>query len=363
MEKRRQKIPPDVSVYLRYLFQDLHLKGKALLDRFPQYSKASIYRHAKKPIGETPEDKRHKNIGRPSLLSERDKRTIIREIPRIKADHGSYTVKRVLLETGMQDKVSRRTGGRFLNKQGLHFLHTRKKGVMTRQDMRKRVRFARKVNRVNPTIWTEGISFYLDGVGFVHKTNPRDEAISPRGMAYRRKCEGLDHGHTSKGKKEGVNGRVAKYIVCISYSKGVICCEPYEKMTGAYFKSFIEDHFDGIFAKSNAPHVRRFLQDGDPSQNSQVCRLALDEMGITMFPIPPRSPDVNPIENLFNNVKDTLAKDAIRLNIVKETYEEFCDRVEDTLINYDKKLIDDTILSMNKRMGLIIKGQGKRLKY
>lgn len=363
MENRKQKIPPDVSVYLRYLYQDLHLRGKALVDRFPRYSRASIYRHAKKPIGVTPEDKRHGNKGRPPILTERDKRCILRELPRIEAEHGSYTVKHVLVETNLYNKVSRRTVGRFLNKQGLRYLHTRKKGLMSRQDLKKRVKFARKVKTVNQTVWTEGISFYLDGVGFVHKTNPRDEAMSPRGMAYRRKGEGLELGKTSKGRKEGVNGSVAKYIVCISYSKGVICCEQYQHMSGQYFKSFIEEHFGTIFAKSNAPQVKRFLQDGDPSQNSKICRLAMERMGVTMFPIPPRSPDINPIENLFNCIKDKLAKDAIALNIIKETWEEFCARVESTLKNFDKKVIDDTILSMNKRMDLIIKGKGKRLKY
>lgn len=361
---RKVKIPPDVSVYLRYLYQDMHLKGDALLRRFPQYSKASIYRHAKKPIGQPAEDKRHKNKGRPAILDDRDTRSIMRQLPRIRREQGNYTVKKVLVETGLEDKVSRRTVSRFLNNEGLHYLHARKKGLMNAQDLKKRVKFARKVKRVNPAIWTEGISFYLDGVGFVHKTNPHDEALSPKGMTWRRKSEGLERGFTAKGKKEGVNGRVAKYMVCISYTKGVICCERYENnMSGEYFKSFIEEHFGAIFDKSNAPQVKRFLQDGDPSQNSKICKLALDEMGVTMFPIPPRSPDINPIENLFNNVKEKLAKDAIEMNLRKETFEEFCDRVERTLWDFDKEIIDNTILSMNKRMDLIVKGKGKRLRY
>ena len=287
----------------------------------------------------------------------------MRELPRIRRQSGAYTAKRVLVETGLQDTLSRRTLTRVLNKQGLHYLHTRKKGLMTQIDLRKRVKFANRVKRVNSDIWTEGISFYLDGVGFVHKTNPRDEAMSPKGMAYRMRSQGLDHGETSKGKKEGVNGTVAKYIVCISHTKGVICCERYEKMSGDYFKSFIEEHFNTVFARSNAPHVKRFLQDGDPSQNAKICKLAMDKLGVIMFPIPPRSPDINPIENLFNNVKEQLAKEAIELNITKETYEEFCARVEKTLWNFDKQIIDNTIESMNKRMDLIIKGNGKRLKY
>ena len=39
-----------MSIHLRYLYQDKALKGKELLKRYPVYSKATIYRHASKPI-------------------------------------------------------------------------------------------------------------------------------------------------------------------------------------------------------------------------------------------------------------------------------------------------------------------------
>ena len=44
----------------------------------------------------------------------------------------------------------------------------------------------------------EGISFYFDGVGFVHKMNPQDEARSSGAQNWR-KAGGLVY--TSKGEK------------------------------------------------------------------------------------------------------------------------------------------------------------------
>ena len=35
----------EISVHLRYLYQDKGLRGKELLKRYPQYSKATIYSH------------------------------------------------------------------------------------------------------------------------------------------------------------------------------------------------------------------------------------------------------------------------------------------------------------------------------
>ena len=78
-----RKIPIDVSIYIirRYLYEDKGVEGKKLLDRFPHYSRASIYRHAKKAIGgDAIFDKRKHNKGRPRKISERDKRNLIRQI-------------------------------------------------------------------------------------------------------------------------------------------------------------------------------------------------------------------------------------------------------------------------------------------
>ena len=35
--------------------------------------------------------------------------------------------------------------------------------------------------------------------------------------------------------------------VAISYDKGVICCGPYEHMTGGNFTTFVDQHFHRLF--------------------------------------------------------------------------------------------------------------------
>ncbi len=47
--KSKAYVPKETSIYMRYLFQDKGLRGDELLKRFPKYSKATIYRHAKLP--------------------------------------------------------------------------------------------------------------------------------------------------------------------------------------------------------------------------------------------------------------------------------------------------------------------------
>ena len=106
-----------------------------------------------------------------------------------------------------------------------------------------------------------------------------------------------------------------------------------------------------------------FLQDGDPSQNSAKAREALDSVRAEIFTIPPRSPDLNPIENLFHIVKETLRKDALQKEISYETMPEFSSRIKSTFMSMEAEVIDRIISSMNKRINKIIVNKGKRIKY
>ena len=100
---------------------------------------------------------------------------------------------------------------------------------------------------------------------------------------------------------------------------------------------------------------RKWLQDGDPSQNSAAAKKAMREVNSDLFSIPPRSPDINPIENFFNLVRRRLETDAITREITKETYEEFESRVKRTMSDLPLSSINKTIESMPKRLQEIIK--------
>ena len=92
---KRNKVPLQVSVHLRYLYHDKGLRGKELLKVYPKLSKATIYRHARKSIDDKIlPDKRHQNTGRPSVLSKRDRRAIIRQVPILRKECGSFTAKK-----------------------------------------------------------------------------------------------------------------------------------------------------------------------------------------------------------------------------------------------------------------------------
>lgn len=353
------KICPQIRAYIHLKRYENILK----LAEEVKVSRSQVYRILKSPLIHGHKWEKKPRGGRPTIMSDRTKAKILREVKKLRLQEPNWTVKRLQELTGVYS-VSLRTLSRFLNNSGYRYRQTRRKGLLTVGDYTKRVKFAKEKIKENTdgTLWTTGIAFYLDGVGFTYKRNPKAQANAPKGRIWRRMCEGLDMGCTSRGSKCGTGGKYVKLIVAISYKEGVVCAVPYEKMNGAYFASFIKDKFENIFQESQK-QSRKFVQDGDPSQNSVLARNQMDISNATVFPIPPRSPDVNPIENVFNLVRKKLDQDAIKYNITMETMEEFQARVINTLQSTDKDIIDRTIESMDKRMHLIVKANGKRLKY
>ena len=118
-----------------------------------------------------------------------------------------------------------------------------------------------------------------------------------------------------------------------------------------------------MFALANKDGSRLFIQDGDPSQNSKAARDALVEVNATLLPIPPRSPDLNPIENVFKLVGDKLRTDAVKYNISKETLQQFQARLIATIRSIPLETIDKTIESMVNRLSIILKDYGHKTGY
>ena len=84
------KIPLEHSAQIRAAYQLSKVRGKELLKLFPQYSKAAVYKHAKKPLNGDPVfDKRKQNKGRPKKLSLQDERSILRAVPKLRMEVGN----------------------------------------------------------------------------------------------------------------------------------------------------------------------------------------------------------------------------------------------------------------------------------
>lgn len=353
-----------IRAYIKYHANDFKKHGpesKELVDRLVRECKVSqqtIYRLLKEPITYEP---KAKGGGRPRKIDTRTKSRLVRNIPKLRKCNPNWIARDLFRETDVRN-VSIRTKQRFLNENGYNYSIARKKGVFKVTDKAKRLKFAKEWVHQDDDFWKEGIAFYFDGAGFTHKTNPYDDAIACRGRTWRKRSEGLEEGCTSKGKKEGTGGRQAKFFVAISYDQGVILAHQYEILNGESFATFIRENFAALFVKCGKISTT-WLQDGDPSQNSAKSREAQDEVGATLFPIPPRSPEFNPIENVFAFVKKALRDEAIERKLFHETYEEFSLRVKNTLYKTEKETINNIIGSYGRRLTQVILRKGGKINY
>ena len=75
------------------------------------------------------------------------------------------------------------------------------------------------------------------------------------------------------------------------------------------------DFYQQILEKCLVPFIRRqypdghrFMQDNDPKHTSRSTRAWFEENAINYWPTPPESPDSNPIENLWHQIKEHLRR-------------------------------------------------------
>ena len=178
------------------------------------------------------------------------------------------------------------------------------------------------------------MAFYLDAVSFVDKNDPQKAAIRPKSRVWRTKGKGLSI--TTKGSKS-LAGKCVGVLVAVYYSKGVILKEVYEKINGAFFAEFIKTHLNLCFGKAGPKAYRRklFVMDNDPCQTSKKVLSALMQIKCDLHQIPLRSPDLNPIENVFHLVKK-IEREAIHFNITKESF----DRFKECFESFDVNMID-----------------------
>jgi len=262
------------------MYQVMNIRGKQLLKKWAQYPRSTVYECAAKPSnGKVHEDKRHKNKGRTRGLTQHDERQVLRCIPRLRKTKGQFTSIDFQNESATTH-VTNKTPCNYLHRHDIHYLRSRKKGILSLKDLKKRIAYCRKAQtmKLDLEFWTKHISFYLDGKGFQHKMNPLDAAKAPRAREWRTTRQGLDYRCVAKGSKEGT--RNVNFMVGISYSKGVVLCEQYfGSITGQKFVDIVQPAFPTAFMQSVNPVARRILMDGCPRQNCKIAKNAIAATG------------------------------------------------------------------------------------
>ena len=353
-------------MHIRVLFQDYNWTVPEIRKKYPTIPTTTIRYHAKLNAVDETGDRRKSNPGRPRILKVHDIRQLSRKVKQLRTfDDANFSAVKLRNLCGLPP-CSMRTVHRAMRRDlNLRFLNTRQKGILSDADRKLRVAFCKDcVRRVGDKLWLEKMSFYYDGVSFYHKSNPFAEAVTTKAKIWRKPNEGLSM--TRKGKKEGNNGKKVFMFVAVAYGKGVVMCEQFDpeiKFNGKNYKEFVAKHFPNTLRKSANPRSKVVLQDGDPVQKSAQAHIAYKRIGCSIFSIPARSPDLNPIENVFHETRHELTEEAKAKRITRESYKAYAARVKAAICATSPDLIDRTIESLPKRMKAVIASRGDRTKY
>lgn len=142
----------------------------------------------------------------------------------------------------------------------------------------------------------------------------------------------------------GANGRGGLYFL----PKG-------QMMNGDTYKTVLEEHLLRYMTAFRATH---FLHDGAPCHKTKKITTLLENCEFEVIDWPGNSPDLNPIENCWNLMKDRLKdKNTISLPLlIEEIKKLWCTSLPE---GYLRKLSD----SMPNRIKAVIRNKGEMTKY
>lgn len=243
-------------------------------------------------------------------------------------------------------QVSDRLVRRRLNEANLFGRVSRKKPLLSKKNIKKRVDFAKthkgnelsfwknvlwsdetKINRVGP-----------DGRTFVHR--PKNQALNIK--------------YTQKTLKHG-GGNVMVWGAFSWHGVGPIV-KIVDKMDRFQYLSILKNTMEP-FAYENMPVKWTFMQDNDPKHSSNVVKDWFLQEKIKVLDWPAQSPDLNPIENLWNDVKTKVSQK----NYKNST--ELWTGIQEAWYSIPKERCQKLVESMNRRCEAVIKNHGYSTKY
>lgn len=134
---------------------------------------------------------------------------------------------------------------------------------------------------------------------------------------------------------------------------GTLNAEKYIKILGQYLIPFINE------LKNNNNEEFIFQEDNAPCHTAITAKTWKTKNNINVLPWPAQSPDLNPIENLWNELKRRIRTHEIKVKNKKELFS----LLKDEWYKTNPKIINNLIESMPRRITAVLKSKGNPTKY
>lgn len=335
-----------LSIDLRQLIIRLHSEGKSLREIGKIVKKSfSTVRNIVNKYGKHRRIKDFPRSGRPKKLSEVQVKGISREVRKDPASSAVQIAERISKDTG--NSVSGRTVCRALNSCGLHGRVPRKKPFISSTNRKKRMAFAEShrfssCHFWNGTIFSDESKFEIFGGRRKNKIwRSKNSELLPQNLV-----PTVKHG----GGSVMVWGCMsAAGVGKLVFVESTMRKEDYLKILKQNLKESVKILGLGV------PWT--FQQDNDPKHTAIIVKNWLNKNVPNQLNSPPQSPDINPIEHLWEHLDRQIRK----RNITSKDHLKKCLLEEWSKIptNVTQNLVD----SMPRRMEAVIKAEGGPTKY
>lgn len=112
------------------------------------------------------------------------------------------------------------------------------------------------------------------------------------------------------------------------------------------------------FIRNTHPDGHRFQQDNDPKHVSRSTIQWLQDNGVAYWPTPPESPDLNPIENVWHQMKEH-----IRKHVKPTTKEELIGGIREAWLLITPELCNRYINHLDKVIPKVVEMKGAASGY
>lgn len=283
--------------------------------------------------------------GRPSLVTDREKAIIVRKIkknpkmsaPKLTAEYCKETEKKVHPETIR----------RVLKREGYNGRTARKAPFINTRNKKRRLQFARDYLLKDETFWRD--------VVFCDESKFNIFGSDGKVTVWRKPNTEWCAGHVKSTVKHG--GGSCMVWGCISAAGVGELVFIETTMTAIKYRDLLRENLKKSVAKMGLSSKWKFYQDNDPKHTSLVVREFLVYNCPHVIKTPAQSPDMNPIENLWEyldrRVRETPPSSKTTLRA----------RLQEEWAKIPTEYLQKIILNMPQRLQSVIDNHGNATRY
>ena len=234
----------------------------------------------------------------------------------------------------------------------------------TEHDERRRHEQAKEWQRYHPSWWEKSIHAYIDNKVFVLARTAKDKKLMRQTRVtyhLRKPSEGSSKGCVVPKTKKMLHGmRSVDVTAAVAGDKIIMWHVDARPWSGLSAQAMYKKLGQALRKHWGSKRRYRVVEDGDPKGfQSRVGKAEKDAQHIVSWTLPPRSPDLMPLDfSLWSEIESRVLDADAGASETGRSYEK---RLRAVATSLPKAIVSDAVRSMAKRVRLVAEAKGKHI--